>query len=626
MSNLAATPPAAPDLTSIVKEVAAPLHLGNPVYSAQLAANALRVDYNVKTEIEAFTILNTFLQNLLDRGRYADAARLLWKPTQFSPEPRCVRLIFDTLQTESQVLLQGAASMGKSFNLGVWHYLDWRRDPEFTNIQIVGPSEKHLETNLFSHLISLHNNASIPGPGVVTQLCISLNPHDKYAGIKGVVIPLGKKSAGRLQGVKVKPRPVPHPVLGKMTRLRVILEESENIPPGVWEDIINISANAGETAEQFKVSAAYNPKDITSPTGVRAEPVDGWQSVDIETSEKWKSKRGWSVLRLDAYKTENVQTGTEIYPGLQTKRGLDLLIQQAGGLNTPGYYTMARAWYPVQGLDTVIIQSSLLHEARGEYTFVGDPTVVAGFDVALEGDDTAFLAVGRFGRADGWRKMPTEKDPSGEAVIFRDSAGRRQHKMVLQVDQLIALPKADTVRMTDNLRDICRNAGIRPEWLGVDRTGNGAGVHDLLRSTFGDNVLGINPSTSSTDHKILEEDQQLPSESYSLLATELWFALRKWLEVSAVKFSPTVSTEPLWGELTGRRFGQAEKGRAKVESKAAYKSRGNKSPDRADAVTILLHTVRMQGRITPSHNGSTVQNWEPAKPRVGHTDEFQYLD
>ena len=128
------------DLTKIVREVAAPLHLGNPVYSAQLAADALEVSYLVRSEVEAFTILNTFLQNLLDRGRYADAARLLWKPTQFSPEPRCVQMIFETLQQKGQVLLQGAASMGKSFNLGVWHYLDWRRDPEYTNIQIVGPS------------------------------------------------------------------------------------------------------------------------------------------------------------------------------------------------------------------------------------------------------------------------------------------------------------------------------------------------------------------------------------------------------------------------------------------------------------------------------------------------------
>ena len=615
------------DLTKIVREVAAPLHLGNPVYSAQLAADALEVSYLVRSEVEAFTILNTFLQNLLDRGRYADAARLLWKPTQFSPEPRCVQMIFETLQQEGQVLLQGAASMGKSFNLGVWHYLDWRRDPEYTNIQIVGPSEKHLETNLFSHLISLHNNAAIPGPGIVTQLCLSLNPHDKYAGIKGVVIPLGKKSAGRLQGVKVKPRPVPHPTLGKMTRLRVILEESENIPPGVWEDIINISANAGETVEQFKVSAAYNPKDITSPTGIRAEPVDGWESVDIETSELWKSRRGWTVLRLDAMRTENVVQKTELFPGLQTQRGLDLLIQQAGGLNTTGYYTMARGWYPVQGLDTVIIQSSLLSDSRGEFLFVGDPTIVGGFDVALEGDDTAYLALGRFGRAEGYRKPPPKAESEGELVLFKDSSGRRQHRMALQIDQLISLPKGDTVKMTATLKYICRNAGIKPEWLGVDRTGNGAGVHDLLKSNFGEQVHGFNPSTSSTDMKILEEDTELPSESYSLLATELWFALRKWMEVGLVKFSQTVSTAPLWSEFTGRRFNQGERGRAKVESKAAYKSRGNKSPDRADSVTLLLHTVCTQGRITPSHSGSsTSEVWTPAKVRVGHTDAFEYLE
>lgn len=616
-----------PDLLAIAKEASGPLHLNNPVYAAQIVADALGAGVRVRGEVEAFTILNTLLQGLLDRDQYAAAARLLWKPTQFSPDPRCVGMIFDAMRDESQVLIQGAASMGKSFNLGVWHYLDWRRDPEYTNIQIVGPSEKHLENNLFSHLVSLHNNAAIPGPGIVTQLCISLDPHDKYAGIKGVVIPLGKKSAGRLQGTKVKPRPVPHPILGKMTRLRVILEEAENIPPGVWEDVINISANVGETAQQFKVSAAYNPKDITSQVGIRAEPVDGWESIDIEASETWTSKRGWRVLRLDATKTENVVQGTEIYSGLQTRRGLERVIQQAGGVNTPGYYTMARGWYPVQGLDTVVIQASLLADCRGEYQFVDEPTMVGGFDVALEGEDTAFLCLGRYGRAYGFKRPPSKENPGGELVIFKDGSGKRHHRMVLQVDQFVALPKADTVKMAANLKDIVRNAGVKAQWLGIDRTGNGAGVHDLMRATFGQETHGFNPSTSSTDTKILVEDTELPSESYSLLATELWFALRKWLEVGAVKFSPTISTVPLWGELTGRRFQQGEKGKAKVESKAAYKSRGNKSPDRADALTLCLHVVRMQGRATPSHDFSqSADDWKPAQQRIGATDRFEYLD
>ena len=348
------TPKAPVDLTALSREVAQPLHLNDPQVAAQMVCDGLGYELRIRNDVEAYTVLNTLLQGLLDAGLYADAARLLWKPTQFSPDPRCVGMIFDTMREESQILIQGAASMGKSFNLGVWHYLDWRRDPQYTNIQIVGPSEKHLENNLFSHLIALHNSAAIPGPGIVTQLCISLDPHDKYAGIKGVVIPLGKKSAGRLQGVKVKPRPKPHPTLGKMTRLRVILEEAENIPPGVWEDVINISANVGETAEQFKVSAAYNPKDITSQVGIRAEPVDGWQSIDLEASEKWRSKRGWAVLRLDAYKTENVTEGTERFavPGDRDQCRLALhaghppeLIERQPDLSRV-YRRHARAQYP----------------------------------------------------------------------------------------------------------------------------------------------------------------------------------------------------------------------------------------------------------------------------------------
>ncbi|MBV5333986.1 hypothetical protein JZU57_01830, partial [bacterium] len=74
----------------------------------------------------------------------------------------------------------------------------------------------------------------------------------------------------------------------------MLLEEAENIQPGVWEDVGNIVSNidAGNT-HRFKISAAYNPKDRSSPMAVRAEPIDGWDSIDIDTHETWQSRRGW---------------------------------------------------------------------------------------------------------------------------------------------------------------------------------------------------------------------------------------------------------------------------------------------------------------------------------------------
>lgn len=617
----------------IAAHVAMPLHLEDPVAAANMALDMLHDGRAEKPQArnaeEAFIVLNALLQSLLDNDLYAEAAKLLWKPTQFSAEPESVRSIFDALFAEMQVLVQGAASMGKSFSIGVWMYLDWRRDPENTNVLVVGPSENHLQQNLFSHLVSLHNNSAIPGPGTCTNLCIALNPHDQYAGIKGVVIPLGKKSAGRLQGVKVKPRKVAHPKLGRMTRLRVILEEAENIHVGVWEDLINLSANAAN-ATQFKVVAAYNPKDRTSQVGIRAEPESGWGSVDIESSFSWRTKRGWRLIRLDGHKSENVVTGQELYPGMQTRRGLEMVTLQAGGARTAGWFTMARGWYPEDAIDMVVVPPGLLKDeyCRGEFIWAEEPEGCGFLDVALEGGDNAILCVGRYGKAYGVRKHPDLQHPDGEVVHYKTPEGRRLYRNCLQIDQLVKFPKGRTEELVENAKKACQSLGIKPEMLGVDRTGNGAGVHDLLVSKMGSAVKGINASESSTEMRILAEDQKLPCDEYTLLCTELWFAAKKWLDVGVVKFGPNVPMSPLVDELGSRRYIQPHgQPRVKVESKKEYKSRGNKSPDHADAFTGLIHTIRLHTAVQQSYGGKEgAEDTRPMKVRIDATNRFQRLD
>ena len=64
-----------------------------------------------------------------------------------------MRTIFHEAFQNVALMLQGAASMGKSYSVGVYAYLDWRRDPQYTNYQILGPSAKHLERNLFPHIV-----------------------------------------------------------------------------------------------------------------------------------------------------------------------------------------------------------------------------------------------------------------------------------------------------------------------------------------------------------------------------------------------------------------------------------------------------------------------------------------
>lgn len=616
-------------IADLTKEVASVLHLGNRETAAQVVAGPLGVKFAKQkpTAAEVDATLGIFLQYLLDNERYADAANLLWTANMFTAEPRSVRMLFDAMFDYVTNMVPGAASMGKSYDLGVWMYLDWRRDPLFTNVQVIGPSENHLQRNLFSHLVKLHRNASVKYAAEVMQLGITTDPHERNSGIFGVVIPLGKRSSGRLQGVKAVQRPVPHPLFGPLSRVRVMLEEAENIPVGIWEDVTNILSNVGSNGtERFKIAAPFNPKDPNGPCAQRCEPLDGWASIDVETSETWESKRGWHVTRLDAYKSENVVLGTEKFFGLQTKEGLDKLIQNAGGVGTPGYYTMARGWFPPSGVDLAVIPQHLMLDIVGEYVFTDTPEVCAGVDVALEGEDTAIMVLGRTGLASGFRRPTTEKFPKGEIVPFRDPFGNNIRKRVVQVDSIFNLPKGDTTRLVAAISDTAKGARVNGSYLGVDRTGNGAGVHDVLvaqLNAYPNNAYtkGINPSSSPTIKRILQEDQKLPGDEYAFLLSELWFAVRKYAEYGFLKIHPNVPQDPLFHELTGRRF-LLSTTKTKVESKKEYKSRGNRSPDRADALTYMLHAVRLNLDGPPSslNTGARETSRAPSKQRVGATD------
>jgi len=619
-------------LSDFVKEVAGPLHLGNPQTAAAMVASYLEFKDNfgaplkIKNDDQAFTILTAFLQFLLDAQRYADAARILWKPNIFSAEPRSVRMIWDALFQNSQVMVPGSSSMGKSYGIGVWMMLDWLRDPQYTNIQVVGPSENHLERNLFSHLVKLHRASSIPIPGEIRQLEISIDSKNKDSGIFGVVVPVGKKAAGRLQGVKIVQRPVLHPQFGPLSRLRVVLEEAENIPVGIWEDVTNIVSNINGI-DRFKVVAPFNPKDPNGPCAIRCEPVDGWESVNCEDSEEWTSKRGWKVVRLEPYKSENVVSGQELFFGLQTKQGMEISIRNSGGVGTAGYYTFVRGWYPPQGVDLAVIPQHLMLELVGTYDFSETPAPTAALDVALEGGDNAIILLGKGGRSTGWRKAPGADGKPGPFLPFVDAFGQPASREVLQIEQIFTVPKGNTLELVAHATRICKGASVRGEHFGEDRTGNGAGVHDILVSSFNSAVKGINPSTSPTERKILQEDTILPCDEYPYLLSELWFALRKYIEFGFVKIAPGVPTDPLNSELTGRRFLLGGK-KIKVESKKEYKSRGNKSPDRADALTMLVHVMRLNSGGPPSVTQGQAHEENDASsyaPRVGITDRRDYL-
>lgn len=590
-----------------------------------------------KSEDFADEVLLATLKHCLDTDNYELAASLLWPEFRFSPNPWATRVVWDTIRRYHQVLLMGASSMSKTFGCGVFYYLDWLRDPQHTTIRVVGPGESHLESNLFSHLVTLHRSCALPVPGQVGALFIGLDQRDQKSAIKGLTIPLGRNAgAGRLQGVKRYPRGHIHPVFGQMFRLRVLVDEIEKVPDGIWKDFRNLSSNIGSYEDGLKIACAFNPEVVGSQTYQHAEPPQGWAALDPDKDHEWESKKGWYVVRLDAHRSENVTECKEIFPGLQTKRGLDILAKACGGVDSAGYYTFGRALYPTQGTSLSVIPTTMFSDSRGEFIWYDEPQVVGAVDSALEGIDAPVLAFGRFGMASGMILPPSLTYPKGRRVLFRQSNGRPAVRPALFVSKLFAMENGNTVKMSEQVKVLAQALGIPPERMMLDRTGNGAGVHDLLKETWAPEVRGLNYSESATESKVMQEDQDKCYDLYYRVYSELWYAFRRWLEFQFVLFAPDLEDfAGIQTEFTSRLSKSAEKGLKKVESKQDYKHRnGGASPNRADAITLLLHLVRKHWAVIPSMDTERttasavdLSYTDRAIPvRVSHADTLDDID
>ncbi len=543
-------------------------------------------------------VLQHYLHYLLNSGKFPEAAQILWTSTQFTPEPKYTRDVWELFDTSNMSLIMGAGSCSKSFGMCVRLFLEYIRDPQFTSIKVLGPNEDHLEANLFSHLVRLHSTAKLPMPGEVGQLFIGMDRRDQTSSsIKGVTIPIGKvKKAARLQGTKRIPRPSPHPIFGARSRLFVFIDEIENVPGGIWQDIDNILSNATDL-DGFKICGAYNPTNQTDEVGKRAEPPFGWENLDPEKHFRWKSTRGWDVLRLDGEKSENVVQGREVFPGLQTRKGLEAMARNAGGRQSPGYYTMGRGLYPPTGVELTVISPGMLTRWRGEFIWYDNTIPVASADLALEGGNAVYT-LGKFGLATGIKYPPSLEHPTGHKVMFKDRFGHSIVRYGAQAEQQFTLPKGDSIVMAEKLISLNRKAAVSPNYFSCDRTGAGSGTADLIRHTVG-NIWDVNYSESASEGKIMAEDRLTCIEEYERVMSELWLALKKWGEFQYFLIHPSMDMTKLTQQLTQRKLRTAGK-KTKVEPKNDYKSRGFESPDEADSLTLFVHACRKGSGVIPS--------------------------
>lgn len=493
--------------------------------------------------------------------------------------------------------------------------LDWLLDPEWTSILLVGPDSDHLRRNMFGDLVRLHEGSVIPLPGKADTESLSTDKR-RGMGFFTVALDRGPAASAKLKGAKTKPRSgSDHPLFGRSSRLRILIDEAQQVPVNAWGMLINAISNK-ESDEHLKVYCAANPSEEASVYGKNCKPSGGWTAID-SVQETWMSETGWAVVRLNAMLSENVKSRKTLFPRLINYEKVMAIIRASGGDDqAPEVYTQVYGMFPPTGSKAAVIKPTHVELSRGEWIFTGPTTSYLSFDPAYTGDRPA-VAAGRYGMAGAWMDY--------DGVIHK----LKNEMPAIQVDSVGVLTRGDTQDMADEIFVTAKSLGVAAECFGIDRTGIGQGCHDIIRRQWGKavhgrnnpepaDILGICYSERASETKVLDEDTDVPINMYDNTASELWYAAGKLFERGVIKMGKGVD-KLAFDELVGRRGGRVS-GKARklsVESKDAYKARGNSSPDFADAVTMLIHTVRVREDFapkaakTPETPEDRVDNWSP---------------
>jgi hypothetical protein len=443
------------------------------VEAANLALKADGIDGEVADKREAVELLQRLEKNLAEEGRFVEVAVLLWGNGMFDSRPSVVQQVFEAVQKNHKLIILGASSLSKTFSCGVLFYVFWRQDPYWTAVKLAAPSEDHLYTNLFSHLVALHKGAVIPMTDDdaakvkvnETDLFISMADALPEMRIQGVLCKQSQISAGALRGHKPKPyrKPV-HPKYGNSTRIFILIDEGTQVSPGAFEDIKTTEASIDPALDTVKIVMPCNPEGVQYKIVQMAEPEGGWDAEQVDTLYEWTSKQGYPVLRLDGKRFENVVERRTIYPRMLTYEAFLGFLR--AGEHSASYWAKGRGFPPLKDNAYTIIPPSWVNSQRGDPIYVGRVENIAALDTALGGGDKAILGVGRWGEAAGWRKLNGEI----EWFVNRTDPDKRVNRHVCVLDQLFELPKTpSTTQMVQEVMGRCKNMGIPPENLAMDK-------------------------------------------------------------------------------------------------------------------------------------------------------------
>ena len=258
--------------------------------------------------------------------------------------------------------------------------------------------------------------------------------------------------------------------------------------------------------------------------------------------------------------------------------------------------------FKISAFDTARVGNALIEEAKERYGEDSNAYRVRVLGEFPTEDDNAVIPYDLMETALTRDVMPTSVLPIWGIDCARYGKDRsviakRQGNVL--VEPVKTYNGIDTMQLCGRVMDEWNNTppGRRPSEICVDVIGIGAGVTDRL-AELGLPARGINVAESPA-----------MGARYTNLKAELWFLCREWFETRACNLA---EDKDLGNELIAVDYDFSSSGRIQIKSKRELASKGQRSPDLAEAFVLTFAGTA----ISATHGSKGAISWKTPLKRV----------
>ena len=584
--------------------------LGIELYCYAISRGDYGKDYCVKHNIN----LKDF--NLLTPAEhFLNAVKLQW-PTEVSifnrgyTNTQLLRTL-EELCNNTDICLAGAASMGKSFPVALWVYLDWCSAPHCTSSWVATTTLGASEDRIWGIISKLWKCARIQFGKLIDYRHMIVwggasNDEDKdyRNAIKALAFQSGNEGQKAIDTTRGR----------KNDRVRLALDELPEMELGAITARVNLSAN-----DDVTFIGIGNPSAGDNPHTRWAMPKgkSNFDSVNPDLMD-WETETG-ICLFYNGMKSPNFDARPDEpspFPFLMDRKKQEMMLKQCyGDENAIDYVRNAIGWWPKSGFIQTVITSDLIRNADTNEEPIWDSegfTKVAGFDTSFTiGGDRCVLTIAKLGFVRGTRNR----------VMWLESQ---------KVIQLSANAAAEfEIQLATEVVSLCRTAGVKPTKFGMDVSGDGgrvgqAIIREWLRTdSTGAAIALISSMGKPTDRIAAEVDRRPCNDVYDRLVSEYYYSAYHAFK-SRVLFGIDANSD-LARELCLRRYTLKNK-KIAIETKDDLKKRTGYSPDLSDSLIYALEMARRNGLVFIGNDKPVPTNrfWAREEKLVEYSQDEEY--